>query len=63
MSNDGSKILNYTPVSKIDEIVEISKNFFFEKQLKLSHENNPRKKRSRIQAVAVEKTLLCRQRS
>ncbi|CAD6640281.1 BJ4_G0021950.mRNA.1.CDS.1 [Saccharomyces cerevisiae] len=55
MSNDGSKILNYTPVSKIDEIVEISRNFFFEKQLKLSHENNPRKKDLEFRQLQLKK--------
>ncbi|QHS75381.1 hexadecenal dehydrogenase [Saccharomyces paradoxus] len=55
MSNSGSKILNYTPVSKIDEKIETSRNFFFEKQLKLSHESNPRKKDLEFRELQLKK--------
>lgn len=44
MSKISTMNLHYTSLSEIDEKVQISKTFFFEKQLKLSHESNPRKK-------------------
>ncbi|CAI4048304.1 hexadecenal dehydrogenase SKDI_13G2400 [Saccharomyces kudriavzevii IFO 1802] len=44
MPNCDAMILPYTPLPEIDQKVQASRDFFFDKQLKLSHESDPRKK-------------------
>ncbi|CAI4049698.1 hypothetical protein SUVZ_13G2440 [Saccharomyces uvarum] len=55
MSNTDCKILRYTELSEIDQKIKASGDCFFDKQLKLSHESDPRKKDLQFRQLQLKK--------